>query len=499
VNWKSAWTVWTASIVVPPVGLVLHWLRPVKVWKKALWSLVVAVWGIRWLMLLFGLRMELDGTGMMPRFFTFRKTESHYAKLEESRAQQVAVVPAMAVPAKAGESSSAPVSPRKAAGLWPYFRGPRMDGIYTETPILTQWPETGLKLLWQQPVGGGYASFVVADGRAYTIEQRRKQEVVAAYDVTTGREIWKNTWDAEFKESMGGDGPRATPSWHAGRLYALGAAGELRCLDAASGKTLWRKNILEDNGAQNLQWGMAASPFIVDEMVVVLPGGAPGKSVAAYKRLSGEPVWRAQSDKQAYTTPVVATLAGKRQLVVVSAERAMGLTVESGDLLWEYPWKTEYDVNSAQPIVLGENRLFFSAGYGHGAALIEIGISGDKFEAKPVWSNNKMKNKFSSSVLYEGHIYGLDEAILACIDPATGDLKWKGGRYGYGQVLLASGHLVITTEAGDVVLVKATPAGHREVARFPALQGKTWNVPAIAGGRLFVRNTTGMAAFQIAP
>jgi outer membrane protein assembly factor BamB len=195
---------------------------------------------------------------------------------------------------------------------------------------------------------------------------------------------------------------------------------------------------------------------------------------------------------------MLVTLAGRRQILAVSARRAMGLAVEDGALLWDYPWTTEYDVNAAQPIILGESRFFISAGYGHGAAVVEIAPAGPRFEARTVWQNNRMKNKFSSSVLHEGHIYGLDEAILACIDAATGELKWKGGRYGYGQLLLAGGHLVVLTESGDVALVKAAPERHQELAKFSALDGKTWNNPAIAGGLLLVRNTTEMACFRIA-
>jgi outer membrane protein assembly factor BamB len=238
---------------------------------------------------------------------------------------------------------------------------------------------------------------------------------------------------------------------------------------------------------------MSAAPLIVDEKVIVLPGGTAGQSVAAYNKLTGEPIWKALDDKQAYTSPMLVTLAGKRQILVVSGKRIMGLTVENGSLIWEYPWTTEYDINSAQPLVLGENRVFISAGYGHGSAVLEITPAG----VKSIWANNRMKNKFSSSVLYEGNIYGLDEAILACINTETGELKWKGGRYGYGQLLLAGGNLVVTTETGDVVLVKATPESHQELARFHAVSGKTWNNPAISDGLLLVRNETEMACFRL--
>jgi outer membrane protein assembly factor BamB len=282
-------------------------------------------------------------------------------------------------------------------------------------------------------------------------------------------------------------------------LYALGATGELFCFDAATGRVRWSKNILADNGAANLQWGMAAAPLIVDDKVIVQPGGPNGRSVVAYHKLTGERVWSALDDKQAYTSPMLVTLAGRRQILTVSAKRVKGLDPRDGALLWDYPWATQYDINASQPIVVDANRFFISAGYGHGAALVEVSAAGNRFQTRTVWENIRMKNKFNSSVLHEGHVYGLDEAILACVDVNTGELKWKGGRYGYGQLLLASGHLVVITESGEVVLLKATPESHQELARFQAIRGKTWNVPAIDNGRLFVRNIAEMAAYRIAP
>ena len=354
--------------------------------------------------------------------------------------------------------------------------------------------------MWKQPVGAGYASFVVADGRAFTIEQRRSQEVVAAYEVQTGREIWTNAWNASFEESMGGDGPRATPTYHEGRIYALGAEGELRVLDAAKGTVVWRRNILSDNGADNLSWGMSAAPLIVDDTVVVLPGGTRGSSVVAYRKGTGDPVWKALNDEASYTSPMLVTLGGVRQLLVVTATRVVGLTPDKGTLLWEYPWSTFNGINVAQPIVFthnGRDRIFMSAWYGHGAAVFELARAGDGFQARTIWENERMKNKFTSSVLHEGHIYGLDESILASVNAETGEQNWKGGRYGYGQLMLAGNHLVVLTEDGDVVLVNATPARHEEVARFPAIEGKTWNHPVIADGTLLVRNIQEMAAFDI--
>ena len=439
--------------------------------------------------------------------FRGETNEEHYSALEQHRQQQAAQAPAAAPAATATPvaeaSPGASPSPGGAApatastrNYWTNFRGPKRDGNYEAAPVLTSWPSGGLSPIWKQPVGVGYASFAVADGRAYTIEQRRGQEVVAAYDVGTGREVWTQAWNALYSDSTG-DGPRATPTWDEGRIYALGATGELRCLDANSGAVIWGKNILSENGASNLQWAMAASPLIVDDKVIVLPGGAPNKSVVAYNKNTGAPVWKVLSDTQAYVSPMLVELAGRRQIMVVSSSRVVGLVPETGALLWSHAWDTSGGINVSQPVVVDKNRFFISSGYGKGAALVEVKGSGNSFTATTIWENINMKNKFNSSVLHNGYVYGLDEGILTCLDVNTGERKWKGGRYGYGQVLLASGHLLVTSDAGDLALVKAAPDQYTEVARFSALQGKTWNYPAIADGRLLVRNGSEMAAYDI--
>jgi outer membrane protein assembly factor BamB len=478
----------------------------------------------------------LGGVGAYLLFGTRRatdpNTEAHYAALERHRASQQgqaapaadpgappaadpqaspgAAAAAQAVPpgaqpaadpaaqaaaqAPAGQPAAAPAARRN---YWTNFRGPARDGRYDEQPVRTNW-QGGLPLLWKQPSGGGYSSFSVADGVAYTIEQRRGQEVVAAYNVENGRELWTHAWDAHFNPGDStGDGPRSTPTWHEGRLYALGAQGELRCLDARTGRLVWSKNILKDNGATNAPWGMAGSPLVVDDKVVVIPGGPNGKSVVAYNARTGERAWGALGDAASYASPMLVTLAGRRQVLAVTARNVSGIAPEDGSVLWVFPWANSIGINVAQPIVVGANRFFVSAGYGKGAALVEVAGAGGKFSAAPVWERASMKNKFNSSVLHEGHVYGLDEGMLTCVDVATGEQKWKARGYGYGQVVAASGHLIVTTEEGEIALVRATPAGHTELARFPALEGRTWNVPAIAGGRLLVRNSTQMACYKL--
>jgi outer membrane protein assembly factor BamB len=210
-------------------------------------------------------------------------------------------------------------------------------------------------------------------------------------------------------------------------------------------------------------------------------------------------LWSALDDKAAYASPMQVTLLGVPQFLVVSAERVLGLSLDRRDVLWGFPWDTSHDASTAQPIVIGDNRVFYSSGWGRGAIVVELTKAGDRFQLREVWRSIRMKNKQSSSVLHEGFIYGLDDGILACLDASTGDLKWKGGRYGHGQILLADGHLVVTTEDGDLVLVQATPEKLVEVAQVPALAGETWNVPAFADGILLVRNTQQMAAFDLRP
>ena len=461
-------------------------------------------------MLLCALPIALLVIGLLWGFFAWRRSstnEAQYDRLEQHRQQQAAQATTTAAPASASPVAqpSASASPGADAAAqhaspsrnyWTNFRGLRRDGKYDQT-VSTSWPANGLPMLWKQPVGIGFASFVIADGKAFTIEQRRSQEVVAAYDVATGRELWKQAWNAQYSDSNG-DGPRSTPTWDHGRLYALGATGELRCLDANTGAIVWGKNILSENQASNLQWAQAASPLIVDDKVIVLPGGAGGKSVVAYNKTTGAPVWKALDDQQAYVSPMLVELGGRRQVMVVSSMRVVGLAPENGALLWSYPWDTDMGINVSQPVVVDNNRFFISSGYGKGAALVELKANGNTFTPTTIWENTNMKNKFNSSVLHNGYVYGLDEGILVCLDVNTGERKWKEGRFGYGQVILASGHLIVTQgETGEVALIKATPDKYTEVARFAALQGRTWNYPAIADGRLLVRNSTEMAAYDI--
>ena len=483
-----------ATLLLPPLGLVLLWRTPCGVARKLLGTLGIALYSLLYIALVSVVLVKLHlaevdwhgGTG--PRL-VHRRTKPNFDALEASRRAQTNA-PA---PAPSGGST-----------YWTGFRGANRDGHYAQQPILTNWLTAGLRCVWRQPCGGGYASFAVAEGRAFTLEQRRDTEAVVAYDVATGRELWAFNYAGKFNDEfdMGGIGPRSTPTWDHGRVYAVGAQGQLHCLDAATGKLLWKRDSLMDSATTVLQFGMATSPLVVGEQLIVTmgePGLERSRGIIAYDKATGEPLWKSQTDKHAYVSPMLVTLAGQPQLLLVAAKRALALAPADGALLWEFPWTVQYDNHIAQPVLLGGDRVFLSGGYGAGCVAMKITKADAGFKVTELWRNKNMKNKFTCSVFWQGHIYGLDDDILVCLDAETGERKWKDGRYGYGQVLLASGHLVILCGNGDLALVKATPNQHEELARVPGITGKTWNNPALADGKLLVRNAAEMACFDLAP
>jgi outer membrane protein assembly factor BamB len=481
-----------ASLLFPPLGLVLLWRsEPALVGRRILGTVGIGLYsalyagGIVALLVHFT-GLELEWRGGFPPVLTWHKTNPNYDAVEANRRMQSKIPAQTQVPVAQVD--------------WSGFRGPHRDGHYDGVPIATNWPADGLRPLWKQPIGGGYASFAIAGGRAFTIEQRREQEAVTAYDVESGRELWAAAYPAAFDESMGGAGPRATPFFDEGRVYSLGAMGDLLCLDAASGRVIWKVNILTDNQAALPYYGVAGSPLVVQDKVIVQVGGSKGRSVAAYDKLTGKRLWRALDDPAAYSSPMLAELAGQEQLLVVTDHRAVGLQVKDGALLWMTPWiVNEHNRNNAQPVLLATNRFLLSAGYGTGSEAVEVSRISAGFEAKPIWHNTRLKNKFTSSVFWHGFVYGLDEDILVCLDAQTGERKWKDGRYGYGQLVVADGYLIVLSGEGQLALVKASPDHYEELAHFQAIDGKTWNHPALFGGKILVRNAVQMACFDLRP
>lgn len=447
---------------------------------------------------LMALKPYWDLKGNFLPTFDFQAADERYELLEADRARQTEATTAAEI-----VSSAAKPTGSDGAGTWPHFRGPGYDGISHETGLLIEWPEDGPTQLYRQPIGGGFAGFVSDAGRAWTIEQRRGDEVVTCYDLASGVELWAFGYGAAFIEQMGGDGPRATPTLDGDRLYALGAEGHLHCLDAATGDVIWKTNIL--GRTQNLQWGISGSPLVYDGKVFVTNSGLGGDSLLCFDKLTGKEIWTALTKQQAYSSIVTATLAGKTQLLNLAGDRLNALDPATGERLWSFPWITQNNINVSQPVLLGADRVFLSAGYGHGCAVIEISSEGGKMGATEQWFSEAMKNKFTSSIAIGDFAFGLDEGILACVDLTTGKRMWKGGRYGHGQLIAVqpegadagNARLIILGEKGQLVLVAADPAEYTELANFPAIKGKTWNNPALAGGLLLVRNSREMACFDL--
>lgn len=485
---------WTFGVLLPPLGLLLLWLHPlIRRGRKWLVGALITAYLVVWVGLLGALGIQvgwfaLDWKGGDLPELVRRRDGPNYQLLEQDRES--------AASRRAGDSLTNIV--QSGPPYWTDFRGPARAGRYEETPIRTRWPSRGLPALWQQPCGGGYASFVVAEGLAFTIEQRVNKEVIAAYALETGHEVWTYGYEALFSEWMGGDGPRATPTLHKSLLYSLGAAGNLCCLGARTGTLVWQHDVLKDSGSENLRYGLAASPLVFGEQLIISTGTAvEAGTLIAYDLLTGELLWQALPDQQAYTSPVLATLAGKQQLLVVTAERVLGFDLAIQSVLWEAPWKVSYGNASCVPVVVDEEQFFLGAGYGTGGALFKVQSGESGLSATEVWRNRNLRTKFNPAVFHDRHLYGLDEGVLTCVDAATGERRWRDGRYGYGQVIMAGNHLIVLGGDGRLALVEARPERFRQVASFQALNGKTWNVPAIAHGRLLVRNSYEMACYDI--
>jgi outer membrane protein assembly factor BamB len=442
-------------------------------------------------------RVEFSGD-MVPTF-DFRWSADRDEVLEAHRAQQKAEQATTA--AIEAEPSAEPGDERPPEWDVLAFRGDKRDGVVVGPRLAHDWLREPPKLVWRQPVGGGYAGFVVAGSLVVTIEQRRDQEAVVAYDFDTGQERWVHEYPALFSEPLGGDGPRATPTIHDGRVYALGATGVLTCLELASGKPLWSLNILEQNHCGNLDWAMSGSPLILDGLVLVNPGtqkgSADSRAITTFDAQSGEPRWAGGDTKAGYASPVLVTLAEVPQILIFDGVGLAGFDAADGTELWRTPWKSDFDINAAQPVVLDGDRVFISSA--SGAAVYHVAKSDDKWSVDEVWKTTRMKCGYSCPIAYQGYVYGIDENILACVDPADGKRMWKErqGQFGHGQILLSGDLLVVLGEAGELALVLASPERYHELGRIQAIEGKTWNNPTLVGNRIFVRNHLEMAAYDL--
>jgi outer membrane protein assembly factor BamB len=386
-------------------------------------------------------------------------------------------------------------------GDWPEFRGPERDGVVHGVAIATDWRAHPPRLLWRQRVGPAWSSVIVIGDRLFTQEQLGEQETVVGYDAVTGRELWVHEDAARFWESVSGAGPRATPTFADGRIYTLGATGILNCLDAATGKRHWTRDITADAGARKPIWGFSGSPLVVDDKVIVYGSGAGDKNLLAYRRQSGEPAWTAPAGHDSYSSPQRAMVAGTPQVLIVNDEGLTAVEPGSGTRLWHHGLAMPGAPRTLQPHLVGPGELVVGTLEGPGVARIEVGREADAWKVTPRWASSDMKPEFPDFVVHQGHAYGFDVNIFCCIDLANGKRNWKAGRYGRGQVVLLAeeGLLLVLSESGEAVLLPANSERHEELARYRVLDGKTWNHPVLAHGRLYVRNAEEMACYEMGP
>jgi outer membrane protein assembly factor BamB len=370
--------------------------------------------------------------------------------------------------------------------------------------LAADWNATPPSVLWRHPCGDGYSGIAVAGNIAVTIEQRTDKETVVCYDRATGRQRWSYPYDALYQHVMG-DGPRATPTIHKNRIYTLGATGELVCL-SVEGKKYWSVNILDDNKAKNVIWGLSGSPLIVDDLVVVNPGidaeNPAGASLVAYEQKTGKKRWAAGNHRAGYSSPQLATLAGKLQIVLFDGEGVAGYDPAVGKELWQFPWITRSDMDSIQPAIVGGNCVFISSEPENGCALLRVFAPHGHMHGWNVgmaWTNKSLNCRFANPVTDGKYLYGLSNiaGILTCLDAKDGTLKWRGDRCGPGQLLLADGKLLVVNGKGGVMLVAADPAQYKELARFTVFDDKTWNTPSLAGDQLFMRNQSEIACLKL--
>ncbi len=413
--------------------------------------------------------------------------------------EKAAALPSAKAGAKLDEPAAVPppAVASETSASWPGFRGPHRDSTIRGISLETNWAATPPVQIWRQPIGPGWSSFAVSGDLVYTQEQRGEDEIVSCYNLTTGQPVWRHQDKARFWESNGGAGPRGTPTLSGGRVYSLGGTGIVNVLNAADGSLVWSRNAATETGAKTPLWGFAGSPLVVDDLVVVAASGR----LVAYELATGTPRWFGPKvGGGGYSSPHLVTMGGVPQIVLLRGGGAVAVAPKDGAVLWEHAW--EEGVSIVQP-GLAENGDILLAGAdasgGAGIRRLALAQGASGWTVETRWTSRGLKPYFNDFVVHKGHAYGFDGTILSSISLADGKRNWKGGRYGSGQMVLLADQdlLLVSSEQGEIALVSATPDAFREVARFKAVEGKTWNHPVLAGDVLLVRNAEEMVAFRL--
>ena len=485
------------SMFTLPVGLASFVVGAALFRNRLAFSRTVLILAATWIGLLSSATLRSEGVwGDFGATLTWRwKPSAEEAFLASRGATE---------PTAADAKENKTIDPALATALenpeWPGYRGPNRDSRQRGTLIADDWQTSPPQLLWKKPIGPGWSSFAVAGQWLFTQEQRGGRECVVCYNGDDGREVWEQSLESRFDDPLGGPGPRATPTLDGGFLYAMGAQGWLTKLDARSGELQWKQDLREAAGRQPPMWGFSSSPLVIDGVVVVHAAGAGDKGVIAFDAESGEKRWSAASGEHSYSSPQRCEVAGET-LVAMLSDKGLGLhEPKTGELRFHYDWQFS-GYRAVQPTWLDAEQLLIPSGMGVGTRRLRLTKSGESYTADEAWTSRFMKPDFNDFVVYQDHLYGFDAAQFTCVSLQDGARRWKGGRYGKGQVLLLEdcGLLIVLSETGELVLLKADPASHQELAKLPALEGKTWNHPVVVGDRLYVRNAQEAACFRLKP
>jgi outer membrane protein assembly factor BamB len=377
---------------------------------------------------------------------------------------------------------------------WPRFRGPQQNGVSLEKGLLRSWPESGPKILWKKPIGSGFSSVTAVGDALYTMAVEGESETAYRLRESDGEVVWRVPLGPVFPETFG-NGPRSTPTVEGEVVYALAASGRLHALKAKDGTRLWEVDLAKELGSTMPLRGFSPSPLVDGDLVLLEAGGTEGKAVVALDKKTGKLRWSALNGKPGYVTPLAVTIDGVRQYVFVrTAEGDILSLLPDGKVHWQHSWKKGA---IASPLFVPPNRIFASASEDAGAILLEIGKADGKATVREVWNNRLMKNHFSSPVLYEGHIYGFDNASLKCLVAETGEQKWVQRGYGKGSLIVADGLLYVLSDQGQLILAEATPAGFQEKGRVKVMEGKTWVAPVLSHGRIYLRDEDEMIVLDV--
>ncbi|KAB2653793.1 MAG: PQQ-binding-like beta-propeller repeat protein [Verrucomicrobia bacterium] len=368
------------------------------------------------------------------------------------------------------------------AADWPNFRGPDHNGISKETGWASQWSNGAPKQLWKAKVGLGFATLSVSNGRVYTTGNASDTDTVFCFDADTGKALWKNSYPAPRDAKYYEGGTSATPTVDGDRVYTISKRGILHCLGAADGKVVWTNNLQQELGAKIPEWGFAGS-FYIEGDLAILNFGTAG---TALDKRTGKVVWTSGTDVSGYSTPMPVNAGGERAVILAVKQDVVAVKIKDGKELWRFPWKTQYDVNAPTPILSG-SKVFISSGYNHGGGVFDI----SQQPPKEIWNNKNMRNHMASSILWKGHLYGIDENQLRCLDFDTGEVKWTDKVSGKGALMIADGKLIVLSERGELLVAEASPAAFKPISRVQVVGGKCWAAPVLANGKIYCRTGPG--------